>query len=158
MKINAAWKLIILVIGIPLTAIMTFSILSSKTKPECGISQGQTVVKWKDMYWFPCKYWWNGFCIWPPQRKHRTYKVTVKEGVPLRNEKGAVILIAGGKIRDWQVYDATAWNELQNDSRRRDRYQNYEPIAENEYVVDVQTRYWLFHNVEANLRLCTQKP
>jgi hypothetical protein len=158
MKINAAWKLTILVMGVSLTAIMTFSILSSKTKPECDISKGQTVVKWKDMYWFPCQYWWNGFCIWPPQRKHRTYKVTVKAGVPLRDEKGGVIVIAGGKIRDWQVDDATAWNELQNYPGRRDRYQNYEPIAENEYVVVVQTRYWLFHKVEANLRLCIQKP
>ncbi len=156
MKTKAAWKYVIFLIGIALIAIMVSSLF--KTEPDCGTSQGQTVVKWKDMYWFPCKLTWNGYCIWPIRRKHSTYKVTVNEGVPIRDEKGLLIIVADGKIRKWTAYDSTAWNGLENYPSQKSRYLDYEPIAENEYVVLVETRYMLFHNVEDTLRICVEKP
>ena len=156
MKIKAAWKYAIFLMGIALIAMATSSLF--KAEPNCLASQGQTVVKWKDMYWFPCKYSWNGYCIWPIRRKHSTYKVTVNEGIPLRDEKGLPIAIAGGKTRKWTVYDSTAWNGLEKYPSQKSRYPDYEPIADNEYVVLVETRYSLFHKVEATLRICTEKP
>ena len=159
MNLKAALKYALLTAGISLTAIASLaSPLSVKTAAECYVSEGQTVVKWKDMYWFPCKYSWNGYCIWPLRRKHTTYKVTVNRGNPVLNEKGTPTVVASGKIRNWTVYDSTAWNGIETDPREKKRYPDYESIAENEYVVLVETRYRLFHNVEANLRICTQKP
>jgi len=145
-----------ILIGVILTAIVGVSIPLSKSESDCFASEGQSVVRWKDMYWFPCKYSWNGVCIWPIRRKHITYKVTVTAGTPIRNDKGKVIPTASGKRRDWQVYDSIAWNALENIPIEKNRYPDYEPIAENEYIVMVETRYRLFHKVEANLRICTQ--
>jgi hypothetical protein len=115
-------------------------------------------VKWKDMYWFPCKYSWNGICIWPIRRKHITHKVTVSEGTPVRDENGNVIPLAGGKRRDWAVYDSTQWNAIGDNPVQRERYPDFEPISDNEYVVLVESRYRLFNDVESTLRICTQKP
>jgi len=157
MKTKAAWKYTFFAAGITLAAIMTFSSSLRRAEPDCIASQGQTIVKWKDQYW-QCRHWWSPYCIWPIRRKHRTYKITVSEGIPVRNEKGMPVPVASGKIRAWTIYDAAAWNELEKRPAEKKRYQDYERIADNEYVVVVETRYWLFHDVEANLRLCLQKP
>jgi hypothetical protein len=158
MNLKAAWKYSFFSAGIALTAIMLFSSPWSKVETECLSSEGQTVVRWKDMYWYPCKYSWRGICIWPIRRKHISYKVTVNEGNPVRDEEGAPIAIAGGKIRKWSVYDSATWNGFENQPRQKNRYPDYEPIAGNEYVVMVETRYRLFHKVEDTVRICTQKP
>jgi hypothetical protein len=157
MNIKAAWKYSIFTAGIAMTALVLFASPWSKSEPECFASGEQIVVRWKDMYWYPCKYSWRGTCVWPIRRKHITYKVTVNKGIPLRNEAGVPIAVAEGKIRTWVVYDATAWNGLVHQPRQKNRYPDYEPIADNEYVVLVETRYRLFHKVEANLRICTQE-
>jgi hypothetical protein len=156
MKNKTTWQSIKFLMGLILTAIIGSSIPLFKTEPDCIASQGQTVVKWKDMYWFPCKYSWNGFCLWPIRRRHKTYKVTVTEGLPVLDENGKAIPIASGKRKQWAIYDSNAWNVLVNIPIEKNRYPDYEPIADNEYVVIVETRYKLFHNVEANLRICTQ--
>jgi len=158
MKIKAAWKYAIFLVGITLAAIVTSSLPLFKAGPDCLASQGQTVVKWKDMYWPPCKYSWSGHCIWPIRRRHSTYKVIVIEGIPLRNENGMPIPTASGKVRKWLVYDSPIWNGLEDFSAKKRSYPDYEPIADNEYVVVVETRYRLFHKVEATLRICTQTP
>lgn len=155
MNLKKTWKYSILTAGIALAAIVLFSSPWSRAEPECFASEGQTVVRWKDMYWYPCKYSWRGICLWPIRRKHITYKVTVKDGIPVRDEEGVPIPIAGGKIRKWSVYDSAAWNGFENQPRHKNRYPDYEPIADNEYVVLVETRYRLFNNVEENLRICT---
>ncbi|MBI5251911.1 MAG: hypothetical protein HY912_20660 [Desulfomonile tiedjei] len=157
MKNKTARKYANFLMGIILTAIATSSIPLFEVEPGCSASQEQTVVKWKDMYWFPCKYSWNGFCIWPIRRKHVTYKVTVNEGTALHDENGRPVAIADGKIRQWSVYDSTGWNDLENNPVEKNRYPDYERIAENEFVVLVETRYRLFHDVESTLRICTRK-
>lgn len=145
-----------ILIGVILTATLGASIPLFISEPNCVISEGQSVIRWKDMYWFPCKYTWNGVCIWPIRRKHFTYKVTVTEGIPVRNEMGKVISVASGRRREWKTYDSITWNALENIPAEKNRYPEYESIADNEYVVMVETRYKLFHKVEANLRICTQ--
>ncbi len=129
----------------------------SSSADACYVSPNQTVVEWKYLYWFSCKLSWKGICFWPPQRKHMTYKITLNEGIPVRGENGRPIPVARGKVRDWFVYNAKTWNALENKSRGK-RYIDYERIAPNEYVVEVETRYRLFNNVEATLRLCTEQP
>jgi hypothetical protein len=156
MKNKTVWQFAKILIGIILTTIVTSSVPLYKAESECSASQGQTVVRWKDMYWFPCKYSWKGFCLWPIQRRHITYKVTITEGLPVRNQNGKVISIANGKGRKWTVYDSNDWNALENLPVTKNRFLGYEPIADNEYVVIVETRYLLFHNVEASLQICTQ--
>ena len=158
MKNKAAWKYAILLAGITFTIIVVALPSLLKTDPDCLSAQGQTVVKWKDMDWPPCRYSWSGHCIWPVHRIHSTYKVTVNEGVPLRDKNGMPIPIARGKIMKWLVYDSATWNGFDASPRQRNKYPGYEPIADNEYVVTVETRYRLFHNVEDTLRLCIQKP
>lgn len=153
MKIKEASKLGVFVVGITLAAIAVSAFPWFKTEADCLASRGQTVVKWKDQQW-PCRHWWSIGC----RRKHSTYKVTLNEGVPLRDERGLPVVLASGKIRKWAVYDSRAWNGMKKGSWQRESYPDYEPIAENEYVVMVQTRYRLFHNVEAQLRICTEKP
>lgn len=155
MKIKAAWKNVFFLIGIALTA--TSSLPLVKAESDCPTLQGQKVVRWKDMYWFPCQYSWNGYCIWPIRRRHSTYKVTVKDGIPLRDKRGMPIPSANGKTRKWTVYDSTAWNRLEQHPSEKSKYPDYEPIADNEYVVLVETRYRLFHQVEATLRICIKQ-
>jgi hypothetical protein len=160
MNVKAVYKWAILGAGITII-VVTASLLPwpvTKSKPECVISSNQSVIRWKDMYYGSCRRMWNGYCIWPPRRPHSTYKVTVHEEPLMSHEKGDVIPVAGGKIREWQVYDAAAWNWIGSQPWQKRRYPEYEPIADNEFVVVVETRYRLFHNVEANLRLCTKKP
>jgi hypothetical protein len=158
MKNKTTWQYAKFLIGITLTVIIGSFIPLFEAEPDCIASQGQTVVKWKDMYWFPCKYSWNGVCLWPIRRRHVTYKVTVTEGLPIRDDNGKAIPIARGKRRKWSVYDSTDWNALVNFPIQKNKYPDYEPIADNEYVVSVETRYRLFNNVESTLRICTQKP
>ena len=136
---------------------------SSDTIPylesECSPSSEQTIVKWKYKQWFPCKLSLWGICLWPPlHRKHYTYKVTVhdEDSIPLRDEWYGIIPIAKGKIRDWFVYDATIWNNIADSPRQLARYPDFEPIAPNEYVVLVETRYRWFNDVESTLRICVQ--
>lgn len=157
MNIKAALKYTMFTAGIALTAIVILSSPWSKAEPECFASEGQTVVRWKDMYWYPCKYSWKGICLWPIRRKHITYKVTVNEGIPVRGENGDPIPMASGKIQKWAVYDSATWNGLEEEPREKNRYPDHEPIADNEYVVLVETRYRLFNKVEDNLRICTHK-
>ena len=156
MKSKTGLRYIKILTGVILMATLGSFIPLLESESDCTTSERQQVIRWKDMYWFPCKYAWNGVCVWPIRRKHITYKVTVTEGIPIRNDEGKVIPIAGGKIRDWQTYDSLAWNALENIPVEKNRYPDYEPIADNEYVVMVETRYRLFHKVEANLRICTQ--
>jgi hypothetical protein len=146
-------------------ASMPSSLLSSSTgstldlESECSPASEQTVVQWIDMYWYPCKLSWLGVCIWPPfRRRHITYKVTVNDGIPFRDENNQVIPVANGKIRNWEVFDSTAWNQIVDSPRQLARYPDYEPIASNEYVVMVETRYRLFNDVEATLGICIQQP
>ena len=68
------------------------------------------------------------------------------------------IPMGDGKAMKWTVYDSTAWNRLEKHPAQKSRFPDYEPIADNEYVVLVETRYRLFHNVEVTLRICTEKP
>jgi hypothetical protein len=150
------------ILGAVLTAtfiimLSTQPISTQTTDQGCYVSPGQTVVRWKSMYWFPCQVSIKGVCIWPIRRRHITYKVTVTDGIPLRDEKGRPIATAKGEKRDWLVYDAAAWKALGDDPVQRARYPDYEPIAENEYVVAVETRYQWFNNVEATLGICTEK-
>jgi len=157
MNFKAAWKYTIFTAGITLTAIVILASPWSQAKSDCFASEGQTVVRWKDMFWHPCKYSWKGICLWPIRRKHITYKVTVNEGTAVRDENGDPIAVASGKIQNWAVYDSTAWNGLEEKPREKNRYPEYEPIADNEYVVLVETRYRLFNKVEGNLRICTRE-
>ena len=123
---------------------------------QCVASSNQTVVQWKSKNFY-CRFSWKGICFWPPfAHKHATYKVTIKDGIPLRDKNNQIIPIAHGKIRNWEVFDATAWNNIANSPRLLARYPDYEPIASNEYVVMVETRYRLFNNVESTLRICVQ--
>jgi hypothetical protein len=158
MKTKTSFKHTFFSAGTVLTAIMLLFSPLSTTSSDCISAQEQTVVRWKDMFWYPCKYSWNGICLWPIRRKHITYKVTVSEGIPVRNEEGAPIPVAGGQTREWQVYDAAAWNGFETDPVRKNRFPAYEPIADNEFVVLVETRYRWFNKVEDNLRICTEKP
>jgi hypothetical protein len=146
-----------ILIGIILTTILTSSTPLTKVEPDCVASPGQKVVKWKDEYWFPCHYSWKGFCLWPIQRKHSTYKVTITDGIPVRDDRGKVIPIANGIRKNWTVYDSIYWNALEDFPIKKKRYSGYELIADNEYVVIVETRYRLFNDVESTLRICTQK-
>lgn len=157
MKIKAALKHTFLTAGTVLTAVVLLFSPFSNAKSDCFASESQTVVRWKDMFWYPCKYSWKGICFWPIRRKHITYKVTVNQGIPMRDEDGAPIPIAEGKIRNWAVYDAATWNGFEEQPSQKRRFPGYEPIADNEYVVLVETRYRLFNKVEDHLRICTQK-
>jgi hypothetical protein len=85
--------------------------------------------------------------------------VTVEDGVPLQTRWGKIIpAINGEEKKDWLTYDANSWNALPNQPFRRYGYvyNDFEPIAPNEYVVMVETRYRLFSDVAATLGICTQ--
>lgn len=149
-------KYVSFVLAVILSAMVTSSSPFINAESECPAPSSQTVVRWKDMYWFPCQYSWNGICLWPIRRKHITYKVTVHEGTPARDENGLPIVAAGGIKRDWTVHDAASWNSLADSPSTRSRFRDYEPIADNEFVVLVETRYRWFNNVESTVRICTQ--
>lgn len=124
---------------------------------DCSSISEQTVVRWLDMYWYPCEKSWLGICIWPPfHRRHITYKITVNRGTPDRDENGNPIVIAKGKIRDWTVFDSDAWAQIAEVPLQLARYPDYKPIADNEYVVLVETRYRLFNNVKSTVRICVE--
>jgi hypothetical protein len=109
------------------------------------------------MYWYPCEKSWLGICIWPPfRRRHITHKITVNEGTPVRDENGDPIVVAKGKLREWAVYDSKAWDQIAESPRQLARYPDYKPIADNEYVVLVETRYRLFNNVKSTVRICVE--
>jgi hypothetical protein len=151
------WHYLILLSCVALVIIITSSIQPTADEPECTISPNQTIAKWKDMYWFPCQYSWNGNCIWPIRRKHTTYKVTLLEGSPLRDDRGNVVPVAKGKVKDWTVIDQEHWNAIAENPREKNRYLDFEPIAENEFVILIETRYLLFNDVESTVRICTTK-
>ena len=132
---------------------------SAQVEDACYVPSDQTVVEWKSTYWARCRISIDGFCIWPIPHKHMTYKVTVNSGTPLRDRSGEVIpAISGQERSDWLTYDSTGWNALQYDPRRKNRYLDYEPIASNEYVVMVETRFRLLNNVDSSLGICMQQP
>ena len=125
---------------------------------QCYVSPGQKVVEWKSAtYQEHCRISVFGICVWPLSHKHVTYKVTVEDGVPLRTKWGGIIpAINGEQKRGWVTYDSTAWNTLKNNPFERYQFADFEPIASNEYVVMVETRYRLFSDVDATLGICTQ--
>jgi hypothetical protein len=160
MKNKKNWQYAKILVGIILTAIAGLYIipLFNNAKPDCIPAGEQKVTRWKDMYWYPCKYSWNGYCLWPIRRKHITYKITVTEGISVRDDKGKPIPIARGKRKKWAIYDSTDWNAIESSPILKNRYPDYEPIADNEYIVLVETRYRWFNDVESTVRVCTQQP
>lgn len=131
---------------------------TSNLPNQCYVSSGQKVVEWKSAtYRQHCWISVFGICIWPIPYKHVTYKVTVENGVPLRTRWGRIIPAINGEEKiDWLTYDANSWNALPNRHFGRYVYTDFEPIASNEYVVMVETRYRLFADVDATLGICTQ--
>ena len=125
---------------------------------QCYVSPGQKVVEWKSAtYREHCRISVFGICVWPIPHKHVTYKVIVEDGVPLRTRWGRIIpAINGEEKRDWLTYDTNSWNALPTKRYGRYSYTDFEPIASNEYVVMVETRYRLFSDVDATLGICTQ--
>ena len=126
---------------------------------QCYVSPGQKVVEWKSStYKTSCSISFLGICVWPISHRHVTYKVTVDGGgVPLRTRWGRIIpAINGEEQRSWLTYDASTWNALATNPVGKYQYSDFEPIASNEYVVMVQTRYRLFNNVDSTLGICTQ--
>lgn len=131
---------------------------SAQLGEKCFVPPGQTVVAWKSLVELPCSSSAAGICAWPISHRHLTYKVTVGNGTPLRDENGKVIPATNGYERGgWTIYDSAAWNMLEY-IPTKDRYINFEPIASNEYVVMVETRYRLLNNVESTLGICMQQP
>jgi len=127
---------------------------------QCYVSPDQTVTKWKSaiFYWRRCRETVGGICIWPITRRHVTYKVTVNDGIPLRTEQGDVIPVFNGKEESsWLTFDAESWNAISEGRYKRYEFLDYEPIASNEYVVMVETRYGWFNDVESTLGICVQK-
>jgi hypothetical protein len=132
---------------------------ASYSEDLCYVSPGQTVVEWKSTYQAPCRHSIWGICIWPLPHKHVTYKVTVDDGIPLLSRRGTVIAaIDGEEKRSWLTYDQTSWNALEDNPSGKISYLDFEPIASNEYVVMVETRYRLFSNVDTTLGICIQQP
>lgn len=127
---------------------------------RCYVSAGQTVVEWKSgTTQERCRESIAGVCVWPIPRRHVTYKVTVDDGTPLRTRRGNVIPAINGEEKiSWLTYDSNSWNALPDKSFRRYGYvyDDFEPIASDEYVVMVETRYRLFSNVDASLGICIQ--
>jgi len=144
--------------------LINFPFMPSRPSGTCYVSPNETVTEWKGTSQSRCTVRFGGICVWPIPHEHQTYKVTITDNsVPLRNEKGSVIAATSGDIRsDWLTYDSNSWNELANYSNfgffRRNPYSDYQPIASNEYVVMVQTRYRLFNNVDSTLGICVEKP
>jgi hypothetical protein len=126
---------------------------------QCYVSPGQTVVKWKSGTTHErCRESIAGICVWPISHRHVTYKVTVNDGIPLQTRWGKIIpAINGEQMRGWLTYDATSWNALENNPFNEYHYSDFEPIASNEYVVMVETRYRLFNDVTSTLGICTQQ-
>jgi hypothetical protein len=131
---------------------------SSRPPRQCHVSPEQTVVKWKSgTTQDHCRSSVAGVCIWPISHRHVTYKVTVNDGVPLRNGRGRVIsAINGDQMRSWTTYDAASWNTLENKPFYKYNFSDFEPIAANEYVVMVETRYRLFTDINSTLGICVQ--
>ena len=131
---------------------------SAPLEDKCFVSAGQTIVEWKSIDKMRCRRSVAGICVWPIPRRHVTYKVTVSDGIAFRDRHDNVIPAINGEMRsDWLAYDSTTWNALEYNPFRN-RYTDFEPIATNEYVVMVQTRYRLFNNVESTLGICVQQP
>jgi hypothetical protein len=135
-------------------------IQTSNLPNQCYVSPDQTVVEWKSSTsqgrcWISIK----GICLWPIPHKHVTYKVTVNDGdTPLQTRWGRIIpAINGEQKRSWLTYDANSWNALENKPYGSYQYSDFEPIADNEYVVMVETRYRLFSDVDATLGICIQQ-
>jgi hypothetical protein len=133
---------------------------TSNLPNQCYVSPGQKVVEWKSSTTQgSCRILIMGICIWPIPHRHVTYKVTVDDGIPLRTRWGRVIPAINGEEKlGWLTYDANSWNALPNKSFRRYGYvyDNFEPIAPDEYVVMVETRYRWFSNVDTSLGICVQ--
>ena len=130
---------------------------SSYLQEQCYVSPSQTVIEWKSMDQTHCRISVKGICVWPIPHKHMTYKVTVNDGIPLRTTQGKIIAATNGEERNWLTYDSNSWNSLENNLFRKNLYSDFQPIASNEYVVMVETRYRLFNNVDSTLGICTQQ-
>jgi len=130
---------------------------SSYLQSQCYVSPDQTVVEWKSStYQEGCRTSIVGICVWPIPHKHTTYKVTVKDGTPLQTADGKVVAATNGEERNWLTYDANSWNALENKPFIKNVYTDFEPIASDEYVVMVETRYRLFSDVDTSLGICIQ--
>ena len=127
---------------------------------QCYVSPSETVVQWKGTYQAPCKLNMGGVCVWPIPHEHLTYKITIPDGsIPVRSRRGNVYAAIDGNVQyDWQTYDASSWNAFENDLYGQNTFNDYQPIASNEYVVMVETRYRLFNNVDSTLGICVEKP
>ena len=132
--------------------------LTSNLPSQCYVSPGQKVVEWKSAsYRTGCGLSVAGICVWPIPHKHVTYKVTVNDGIPLQTTDGKVIAATNGEERNWLTYDSKSWNAIPNKRFERYIYSDFQPIASNEYVVMVQTRYRLFNDVDSTLGICIQQ-
>ena len=159
MRFKSSSQIAHMVTSMPSSSLTSSPDSTFDQESECSATSDQTIVEWKDMYWFSCKLSWHGICIWPPfRRRHVTFKVTLNGEIPIRDEKNSPIVIANGKRKNWLVYDSTSWNQIAESPRHLARYPEYEPILPNEYVVMVETRYRLFNDVESTLEICTQLP
>jgi len=134
-------------------------IRTSNRPNQCHVSPSQTVVEWKSSTsQVRCRISFEGICVWPIPHRHVTYKVTVSDGTPLRSRNGSVIpAINGEQKRGWLTYDSTSWNALENNPFGKYHYSDFEPVASNEYVVMVETRYRLFSDVDSTLGICVQQ-
>ncbi len=137
---------------------------SSSGRPAgtCYVSPNETITPWKGTFYTRCYIRFGSMCLWPIAREHLTYKITINDGsTPMRDARGSVIAATNSIIRsDWLTYDANSWNALANARHGyfQNRYDDYQTIAPDEYVVMVQTRYRLFNNVDSTLGICVQKP
>jgi len=142
------------ILSIPLTLHRMFS----QSGNSCYVSPNQTVVEWKGTYYAHCRMSLEGLCVWPFSHKHITYKVTIDEGIPLRDHRGGVVPATNGEKRNsWLTYDSESWNALEFDPWN-DYYIDFDTIAPNEYIVMVETRYRLFNDVGSTLGICMQQP
>jgi hypothetical protein len=96
---------------------------------QCLIEPGQVVMQWKD-FRETCQFGVFGICIWPiPRQAHPTYKITVPDAIPLR-QNGQVVAAWDGVVQDWTTWDASNWNAVDHTN-----IDGFQPIVGNEYVV-----------------------
>jgi hypothetical protein len=116
---------------------------------HCKITPGQVVVQWMDVL-DPCQFSMFGFCLWPlANRAHPTYKVTVPDAVPLRQGGRVIAALDGVKQEDWITWDSLAWNTVDHTN-----IDGFEPISENEYIVQPAGTLSITGPLTGHLGLC----
>jgi hypothetical protein len=117
---------------------------------QCLIDPGQVVLRWKDTL-EPCQFSIFMICVWPlAGRAHPTYKVTVSDAAPLRQD-GQVVAAWDRVIQDWMTWDASNWNTLDHTS-----IDGFQPIAGNEYVVQPAGSSATSAQMAAHLGICIE--